>query len=187
MTTQKYRIIKLLYALALFQFSYSFLTPLWAILAHHVNGTVAVAGIAIGVLNISQAICTMPACYVIEKLGMNKMAYIVSCFICSIIFLSYIWIKMPWQLYLIQFLLAFFYCVQSPAFNSMYQSKISPEIAPVAWGADNTVYCIAYGLGAVASAHLFTFLGYNAVFIVMSILACISGFISMAVLPSDSP
>ena len=68
----------------------------------------------------------------------------------------------------------------------MYHSNISPEIAPVAWGADNTVYCIAYGLGAIASAHLFTFLGYNAVFIVMSTLACISGFAAMAILPADN-
>ena len=83
-------------------------------------------------------------------------------------------------------LVSLFYCVQVPAFNSMYQSKISPEVAPVAWGGNNTVYCIAYGLGAMGSAHLFTFLGYNAVFIVMSTLACISGFAAMAILPSDN-
>lgn len=160
-----------------------FLLPLWGSLASHVGGDLRSAGIAISIFSIVFGVFILVAGIIEQKLRNEKSIMVATGFLISICYLAYFIINRPWQLYLLQTLLAFFGSFQCVAIFSLYNKYMPKSHSAYNWGIWNSFYFFASGIAALLAGYTTHLFGFKGVFVVMFLISLASLVLTLLIMP----
>lgn len=140
------------------------------------NGTVEVVGIAAMIFLLTRSLGQIPAGYIIDKLRGEKDDYealLWGSIITSMVPLLYIFVKEPWQLYLVQFIYGFSQALTYPSWYAIFTRHIDHNREGLEWGVYNTLI----DLGGAAVAGLGGYIAYSFGFAPLFLIVTVMSFI----------
>lgn len=154
--------------------SLGFINPILAIFitGSVEGGNVAIAGLAIAVYRITEAIFQIPVGWFLDKTKGEKddfYALILGSTIIIIILFLYPAIHLLWQLFLLQFFLGFGRALSLPPWYSIFTKHIDQLKVAFEWSLENTVVGIAIAASAALGGFVANYLGFNTLFVLAGI------------------
>lgn len=178
------RVIKRLVASDfILNFAFGLLSPIFAIfiLKNVTGSSLRVIGLATMFYWIARTLSTVPLSRFMDKTDGERDEYffsIVGSFIIASIPLFYLLIKLPWHLYLIQFIYGLANSMAVPAWRILFTDHIDRGKTGYEWSLEDVAIGISVGISAYLGSILAEKFGFSLVLILLSIL----GFISTMVL-----
>lgn len=169
----------LLMSISLFFSALSMITPLWSHYVSHLHGTLKETGIAVGIYFWGYAFFNLFFGYFEQRFKQHVIYVSLSFFLTACVFLAYLFVHSVFTLYALQFLLALFASMQSPAFDDTYARQLHPRQQALGQGLYVGALFMAWGVGAYLGSHIANRFGFSAVFISMSLIGLL-GFIIVA-------
>jgi MFS family permease len=138
-----------------------------------IGGNEAVAGIAAGVFLFSRSILQIPVAHMIDKIKGERDDYYIMVFfmiLSSIIPISYLFISLPYQLYIIQFILGIASAFTFPPYMAIFARHIDSGNEGTEWGVYFTLTDIVSALLAGLGGYMAATYGFHYLIISVSIL-----------------
>lgn len=162
---------------------FGLITPIFAIFIVDTiqNADIETAGIASGIYLVSKSIFQIPFGYLIDKTKGEKddfRSLFIGSFLYSFVPLLYIFIKEPYQLFILQFIYGIFAAAAYPAWMAIFTRHIDKNYEGFEW----SLYTSLVNLGMAGAALLSGFIakkfGFNNLFILVSLCSFLgTGFL----------
>ncbi len=166
----------LLIADALLLFSTELFTPIYAIFVESIQGTILDVGVAWAIAAFVYATLMYPFGRLADRYSRKK--FVVLQFFGSAFVFAYLTtIESVVQLYIAEFMLGFFMAVGTPAHDGLFSRNLDKGKECEEWGLWDMIEGYATAFSAIVGASLVYFMGFEYLFIMMSGMAFISGFI----------
>lgn len=138
------------------------------------GGDAAVAGIAAGIYLFTKSIFQIPIAHVIDSIrGEKDDFWLMFIFTILIAFipLLYLVITLPWQLYLVQFILGLFTAFTFPTYMAIFTRHVDKEKEGTEWGVYFTLTDLTSAALAVIGGYIATNQGFPILIIVVVLLS----------------
>ncbi len=152
------------------------LGPIYALFVKDVGGDLLDASIAGAIFAFFAGITTLISGRYSDKIKENELIIVLGYVIMGIGFLLYIGVHSIYYLFFVQALIGIGEAVYSPAFDAVYSKHLDKKKEGIQWGAWESMYYFTAAIGAFVGGILVTLLGFNFLFVVMSLL-CFSSAI----------
>ena len=154
------------------------LGPIFAIFVEdHINGgSAAVAGIAVAVFLVTRSLVQIPAARIIDKLRGDRDDFwfmFGGLFAAALIQMLYLFIKTPFDLYLVQFLLGIALAFNFPSFMALFTKHIANNREATMWGVYYTFFDLVSAAAAAIGGVIATMFGFKAIILVGTIIGVI--------------
>ncbi len=151
------------------------LAPLFALFVEDfiVQGDAMVVSISMGIYLLSRSLMQIPIATLIDKIKGEKDDFwlmVIFSFLSSLIFLLYLMINQPWQLFLIQFLLGISNAITYPSYMAIFTRHIDKNREGTAWGVYYTLTDLSSAALAVIGGYLATSYGFRTLIIIVSMI-----------------
>jgi MFS family permease len=175
---KKTHVYGLLLGVTLLFLALNMITPLWSAYVAHLGGGLKAAGFAVGTYFWSYAIFNLLFGLLGQRYKIPKVYIVLSYLLTALVFLGYLFIHTPGELYVLQAVLAFAASMQSPAFDDTYAKQLTPAQQVFGQGFYMAFYYISWALGSFVGSHLAASFSFDTVFISMASVA-FAGFVVM--------
>jgi len=166
----------LLIADALLLFATELFTPIYAIFVESIQGTIIDVGIAWAIAAFVYATLMYPFGRLADKYS-RKRFIILQFFGSAFVFAYLTTIESVMQLYIAEFMLGFFMAVGTPAYDGLFSKNLDRGKECEEWGLWEMIWGYASAMSAVVGASLVYFMGFKALFVMMALMAFVSGLI----------
>ncbi len=151
------------------------LAPLFALFVEDfiAQGDAMVVSISMGIYLLSRSLMQIPVATTIDKIKGEKDDFwlmVIFSFLSSLIFLLYLVINQPWQLFLIQFLLGIANAITFPSYMAIFTRHIDKNREGTAWGVYYTMTDLSSATLAVIGGYLATSYGFKTLIITVSLI-----------------
>lgn len=151
------------------------LAPLFALFVEDfiVQGDAMVVSISMGIYLLSRSLMQIPIATMIDKIKGERDDFwlmVIFSFVSSLIFLLYLEINQPWQLFLIQFLLGISNAITYPSYMAIFTRHIDKNKEGTAWGVYYTLTDLSSAALAVIGGYLATSYGFKTLIITVSMI-----------------
>ena len=150
------------------------LGPIYALFVERIGGDLLDASLTGGLFALAAGVTTLIAGKFVDKNKRNELIIVLGYFTMGLGFLLYIFVNSIWFLFGVQILIGFAEAFYSPAFDALYSKHITKKKAGREWGAWESMNYFSIAIGAVIGGLIVSNFGFNAIFIVMSVLCFIS-------------
>ena len=165
----------LLFTNALVLVAGAMLGPIYALFVEKIGGSLLDASITGGIFALAAAITTFAAGKYADKTKHDERIVAFGYLVMGIGFFLYMFVNSIWFLFAVQVLIGFAEAIYSPAFDLLYTKHVSKTKMGAEWGTWEALNYLSLAVGAVIGGLVVTTLGFNAIFIIMGILAVSSG------------
>ncbi|MBI4101343.1 MAG: MFS transporter [Candidatus Nealsonbacteria bacterium] len=154
------------------------LGPIYAVFVEEVGGDILTAGISFAIFSLVMGTLILVFGKIEDAFLKEKELWIaLGYFLMAVGFFSYLFVKSPYHLFLVQAILGLGGAIEAPAYSSVYSRHLDHKKSAFQWGAWDAIRNFAAAAGALAGAALTTVYGFNILFIIMGFLAIISGLV----------
>ncbi len=150
------------------------LGPIYALFVERIGGDLLDASLTGGVFALAAGITTLIAGRYADKIKEKEIIVVFGYGIMGVGFLLYNLVNSIWSLFVIQALIGFAEAFYSPAFDAIYSKHLSIKKAGREWGAWEAMNYFSIAVGAAIGGVVATYLGFGAVFTIMSMLCFVS-------------
>lgn len=152
--------------------------PIFALfIAQLVDGNSAeVVGVAIAIYLITKSLVQIPAAWIIDKICGEKDDFwfmFGGLFAAALIQMLYLFIKTPFDLYLVQFLLGIALAFNFPSFMALFTKHIANNREATMWGVYYTFFDLVSAAAAAIGGVIATMFGFKAIILVGTIIGVI--------------
>ena len=127
-----------------------------------------------GIFALAAGITTLIAGRYADKTKKDEYVVILGYLTMGVGFFLYIFVNSIWFLFFVQVLTGFGEAIYSPAFDALYSKHLARTKAGREWGAWEATSYFTTAVGAVIGGLIVTGFGFNAIFIIMSLLCLLS-------------
>lgn len=156
--------------------------PIYALFVENIGGNLMDASLTGGIFALVAGITTLFAGKYADKIKEPKKIVALGYFLISIGFFLYLTVNSLYYLFALQILIGFGEAIYSPAFDKLFSRHLTKKKAGREWGTWESFHYFSLFIGAIVGGILATFLGFNALFIAMGIMAFVSA-IYVLILP----
>ncbi|MDO8424476.1 MAG: MFS transporter [bacterium] len=154
------------------------LGPIYALFVEEIGGDILTAGISFAVFSLVMGILILVFGKIEDSFWEEKKLWIcLGYLLMAVGFFSYLFVKSPSHLFIVQVILGIGGAIQTPAYSAVYSKNLDHKKPAFQWGAWDAIRNFATALGALAGAALVTVFGFNILFVIMGFLALFSGAI----------
>jgi MFS family permease len=157
--------------------------PIFAVFAERVGGDILDAGIAAALFLLVTSTMQLPLGILVDRLK-EKWFIAFGYFLTAPVFLGYAFVQNKWELFALQIILGVAIAVADVSWDSMYDRHTEDTITGRSWARYHSIVGYATALGIIIGSSIVHFYGFDAVFIIGSILAFTSGLMSLIFLPN---
>ncbi len=162
----------------LFLLAAAMLGPIYAVFVEKIGGDILTAGTSFAVFSLVMGVLILIMGKIEDIILKETELWICAgYFIIAISFFSYLFVKAPWHLFIVQIFLGIGEAIETPAFSALYSKYLDHKRPAFQWGAWDAMRNFATAGGAVFGAILATIFGFNILFILMGIFALISALV----------
>jgi len=158
-------------------FTVGMFAPFYAVFVQKIGGGAALAGVSWALFSVISGVLILILSKWESRIRRRHVLLALGYLVRSIVFLSYAFMNNIPQLLVTQVLWGIASALGTPAFDALYTSNVSKDSAIVEWGDWEGVSAIATGLAALTGGILIQIIGFQTLFLCMSITtACLSIF-----------
>ena len=150
------------------------LGPIYALFVEEIGGDLLDASLAGGIFALAAGITVLISGRYADKIKENELIIVLGYVIMGIGFLLYTQVNSIISLLLIQVLIGFGEAIYTPAFDAQYSKHLNKHKFGRQWGAWEALMYFSTAAGAVIGGFIASYLGFNALFIIMGILSLAS-------------
>ncbi len=150
------------------------LGPIYALFVEGIGGDLLDASYAFGTYALVAGIVTLVSGKFADKLKENELILVTGYIIMGLAFFGYTLVNSMWSLLVVQIIIGMGEAIYSPAFDAVYSKHLDGHESGREWGAWESINYFTTAGGAVFGGFLVTFLGFDAMFIAMGLLAFFS-------------
>ena len=150
------------------------LGPIYALFVEKIGGSLLDASITGGIFALAGGLTTLAAGKYADKIKHDELIVAAGYLVMGIGFFLYMFVNSIWFLFGVQILIGFAEAAYSPAFDALYSKHITERKAGREWGAWESLNYFSVFAGAVIGGLIVTKFGFNAIFILMSLLCVAS-------------
>jgi predicted MFS family arabinose efflux permease len=148
--------------------------PIYALFVERIGGDLLDASLTGGIFALVAGITTLFSGRYSDKLKEPKKIIAFGYSLMALGFFLYLFVNSIYFLFSLQVLIGFGEAIYSPAFDSVYSKHLTNKKEGKEWSAwESLNYFSAFG-GAVIGGLIATYLGFNVLFIIMSLLSFVS-------------
>lgn len=155
-------------------FAGAMLGPIYALFVEKVGGDILFASGAFSVYALVSALAIFIISKFEDKIKELELMVSFGYFVMALGFLSYIFVKIPLHLFMAQAIIGLGEAFYKPAFDGVYSNHLNKNKRASQWGKWEAIYYLAVALGALLGGFIAKFLGFNALFVIMSLLCFLS-------------
>lgn len=166
--------------------SFGLLSPIFAvfIVDSIEGGSVAVVGFASAAYLISKSIFQIPVAIVADRIKGEKDDFwflLIGSIIFSVVPLGYIFISLPWQLYLVQFIYGAAAAATIPTGEAIFSRHLDKDKEAIEHGIYGTLIDLAGAVMASLGGFFAFYFGFDFIFILISITSFFGSLLLIAV------
>ena len=147
------------------------LGPIYALFVGKIGGDLLDASYAFGAYALTAGITTLISGRYADKLKENELIVVFGYGILGMAFFGYTLVNSMWSLLIVQIIVGLGEAIYSPAFDAVYSKHLDGHKSGREWGAWESINYFTIAFGAISGRFLVTFLGFNAMFIVMGLIS----------------
>ncbi|OGK32723.1 hypothetical protein A2956_01900 [Candidatus Roizmanbacteria bacterium RIFCSPLOWO2_01_FULL_37_57] len=147
------------------------LGPIYALFVGKIGGDLLDASYAFGAYALTAGMTTLISGRYADKLKENELIVVFGYGILGMAFFGYTLVNSMWSLLIVQIIIGLGEAIYSPAFDAVYSKHLDGHKSGREWGAWESINYFTIAFGAVSGGFLVTFLGFNAMFIVMGLIS----------------
>lgn len=187
------KVIKIMVTADMFFYGgWGLITPILAVyLINNIKGgNVEIVGISVGIYWILKSIIQIPLAYYLDKRRGEKDDYyvlIAGMIVVSLVSLGYIFISLPYQLYILQAIYALGMAMIIPSWAGIFTRHIEKRREAFCWGLESSGFSIGAGVGGIVGGIVANSFGFVPLFIAVSIIGLTSTALLMLVKKSILP
>lgn len=148
--------------------------PIYALFVEKIGGDLMDASFAFAVFSVTAGIVTIISGRYSDKIKETKNIIVIGYLIMAIGFFGYIFVNSLWSLLIIQVVVGLGEAIYFPAYDAVYSENLSVNKLGRGWAAWEAISYFMAAIGAVAGGFLVSIFGFDAMFIIVSILCLIS-------------
>lgn len=156
--------------------------PIYALFVEKIGGDLLDASLTGGIFALAGGLTTLIAGRYADKLKEPELIIVLGYFMMGVGFFMYLLVDSILFLFLVQVIIGFAEAIYNPAFDAVYSRHFTKNNAGKAWGAWEAMSYFTASGGAILGGVIVASYGFNAIFIIMSIL-CFSSALYIYVLP----
>jgi len=148
------------------------------------GGNVQVVGLAAGIYWILKSIIQIPLAYYLDKNHGEKddhFVLIAGMVIVSLVPLGYIFISLPWHMYLLQSIYALGMAMVIPSWSGIFTRHIERKREAFCWSMESSGFSISTGIGGIIGGIVANSLGFIPLFVAVSLIGLASTFLLLTV------
>ncbi|MBI2624861.1 MAG: MFS transporter [Candidatus Nealsonbacteria bacterium] len=148
------------------------------------GGDVEVAGIAVGIYWLVKSIAQIPIAKYLDRNHGEKDDYksmVIGSFLASIVPIGFIFVKLPWHLYLLQIFQAIVWAMVVPAWGGIFTRHIDKEKEAFSWSIESSAIGIGGGAAGIIGGVTAKILGFLPIFIGASLLQLVSALLLLLI------
>jgi MFS family permease len=162
--------------------AYGLLAPIFAVflLERIVGGSLVVIGISEAIYLVTKSLIQVPIGILIDKTKGQKIDFwflFIGNLLMSLSLFAYIWVRMPWHIYLISFVYGVGGAFAYPAWTGLFTRNIVEHKESFAWSFSTTFVEMGRAGAAILGAAIGEFLGFNSLFVVVGGLSLLGTFL----------
>lgn len=140
------------------------------------GGSPFVVGISVAIYWIIKSVAVIPISILLDKLPSEKDDYfflVVGLFVASLVPFGYIFVKLPWHIYLLQAIYGVSMAVSVSGWRAIFTRHIDKGKEATEWSIDDASYGLGIGIAGAISGWIVTKFGFDPVFIGAGIMGMI--------------
>lgn len=162
--------------------AYGLLAPIFAVflLDRIIGGTLVVIGISEAIYLVTKSLIQVPLGIIIDKTKGEKIDFwflFLGNLLMSLSLFAYIWVSLPWHIYLISFIYGIGGAFAYPAWTGLFTRNIVENKESFAWSLSTTLVDMGRAGAAVLGAAVGEFLGFNSLFVIVGGLSLLGTFL----------
>ncbi len=162
--------------------AYGLLAPIFAVflLDKIIGGSLVVIGIAEAIYLITKSLIQVPIGIIIDKTKGEKIDFwflFLGNLIMSLSLFAYIWVSLPWHIYIIAFVYGIGGALAYPAWTGLFTRNMVENKESFAWSFSTTLVELGRAGAAVLGAVIGEILGFNSLFVVVGGLSLLGTFL----------
>jgi len=162
--------------------AYGLLAPIFAVflLERIVGGTLVVIGISEAIYLVTKSLIQVPIGIIIDKTPGQKIDFwflFLGNLLMSVSLFAYVWVSLPWHIYLISFVYGIGGAFAYPAWTGLFTRNIVENKESFAWSFSTTLVELGRAGAAVLGAAVGEFLGFNSLFVIVGGLSLLGTFL----------
>jgi len=169
----------LLSSYSMFILASGLLGPIYAVFVENIGGDLITAGSAYGLFSIVTGLMILFISRWEDRIKHQEKLILVGFCLSAIGFLGYLFIQLPWHLFVVQIVLGMAAAIRDPAYDSIYSKNLDKGKFASEWGMWEAMYYILTALAAITGGIMAKFYGFRMLFIIMFALSIIGIFISI--------
>jgi MFS family permease len=173
--TSKRRLKLLILINATSTFAIGMFAPFYAVFVDKIGGDAALAGASWALFSVISGVFILLLSKWELRVKRRHVLLALGYLIRASVFLSYAFMTSIPQLLITQVLWGIASAIGTPAFDALYNSEVSEEAAIVEWGDWEGVAAIATGVAALVGGLLIQTIGFQVLFILMSVIMTLLG------------
>lgn len=165
-------------------FALGLLAPIFAVfILDNIANKIEVIGYAVAIYWLTRVITVVPFSHLMDRIKGENDEYsfmIIGTFIISCVPLFYIISREPWHIYLLQIAHALANSMAVPAWRILFTNHVDGRIVGLEWSLEDVGVGVATAASAMIGAFIVNQLGFNALFIMISLFGLISTLILLS-------
>lgn len=162
--------------------AYGLLAPIFAVflLERIVGGTLVVIGISEAIYLVTKSLIQVPLGIIIDKTKGEKIDFwflFIGNLLMSLSLFAYIWVSLPWHIYVISFIYGIGGAFAYPAWTGLFTRNIVENKESFAWSFSTTLVELGRAGAAILGAAVGEFLGFNSLFVIVGGLSLLGTFL----------
>ncbi|MCB9802949.1 MFS transporter [Candidatus Nomurabacteria bacterium] len=152
------------------------LGPIYALFVEKVGGDLMDASIAGGIFAFVAGLTTLISGKYSDRIKQNELIVVLGYSIMGLGFFLYFWVDSIIFLFIVQAIIGLGEAIYSPAFDAVYSKHLDGHKSGTQWGAWESMNYFTTAIGAVVGGAIVTFLGFQTLFIIMSLFCFSAAF-----------
>ncbi len=175
--------------------AWGLLAPIFAVflLESIRGGDASVAGLASGIYWVTKSLLQVPVGKILDKIKGERDDYYVltlGTFLASLVPLGYLISSEPWHIYALQVFYAFAMAMVIPPWGGLFTRHIDKGREAETWGFESSLLGLGVGLAGMAGGFIAKAIGFEVIFIAVSMFGIIGGslllFVRKEILPKGN-
>jgi len=163
-------------------FAAAMIGPIYALFVQKIGGDLLDASFAGGLFALAAGITVLVFGKFSDKIKENELIVVVGYLIMAIGFMLYIFVNSVIFLLIVQVIIGFGEAIYAPAFDALYSKHLDGNKTGTQWGAWESMNYFTMAVSAVLGGFLVTKIGFNVLFVIMSLL-CLASAVYIFFLP----
>lgn len=160
-------------------FSVAMFAPIYAVFVEKIGGDILDASYAYGAFAAAAGFVSIFSGRISDKIN-KKATLITGYLLIGLGFLGYVWVDSVTDLLIVQVIIGMGEAVYSPSFDALYSKHLDHGKSASEWGAWESLNYFSITFGAVGGGLIVKYFSFDAMFLIMSLLAFISSLYLIA-------